>query len=793
MSRSSAQVNFTPDSDNSQNQVNFTPDQNPSILQGITSGVQDVINLPSEIGYGVLGSIAQGIGSPGSVLPDVYQNMRATIQNKLLPTALSGVKAAVSPAMDIANKLGALSPKDKNRYNNLSNIVPQYSPKDTQSPVSKVASILPYLYPGELGANAGAKAYDIASSLGKTGLTDLLKTKIGNTTIGKLISKSSGALDAGAKIASAGAGSSVATGQNPVEGATSGLLGNLALRGAGTLVRPQGAMRNLALEVANRTGTIAPEEVNNQLQGQFIQPGTPVGLGTATGSPLLQWAQGVTENMPGSMGTTMGKNVVKGQIKGANAVSNALGEQLKSMDNDKLSLENELADNSNTASSAINSVENSPLPVDSEAQNAVNNLTRNIPQGVMSSEHVVNGAQKYHKAARDTAAAMYDRFDPTKGDIGQISLASLSSENPKDMLPSYSSAARDQKVDEINLDNTWGNSDDLKGSIKKEMRKALNVANDGSDSPINLGEAVDRSKNLALLARKAYASGDGETGKRLSSLKNGLDSDIDNLMNKNGLSKESDVLRQANNIWANHVVPFRSTPNLNKATSGKGIFAPQSVANELLKSGNEDILSKLPQDVQDAALFNKLHGGSSPTNNRTSLPASSLSDKYNKMSDDYKISLRNRNPNLHAYFESLPNKIASDKANKINTVNNLNTYLKDYSTQNKTATNAINQSQDIVKNAKKLIDKNISRLDAPSAKLTSSDILKKVASLATLIPGVSLTYGRALTNALHDPEVLKAYTGREPNKFNIVPKKISGNTAKISSLLNAINTMGSNQ
>lgn len=773
----------------SQNQKSsrYKPSSQGSLGQHVLQGVEQTAQLPFSLGQMALGNLGEELMHPSDIPGDIYGGARAEIQNKLLPLLKKGLMSESSGMLGRAQKQGVVSPQEVQQAQQSQ--IPGYTPARPDDPQTRSAEMLFGMLPA---AAAGGVA-----ELGAGALMDLAPAAeegVAPTMAQRALSLARSP----AKIATGGVAAGLTQGQNPVTSAVQALTTGGLARAMGIGAAPQGAMRNMALKAAQETAQVAPEDVGANLAQQHIQPGEPVGLGTAVGSPKLQGLQDWLEGTPLTGGKALINKVRENQ---SNHISNIIDNNNatnSALEDSKASLENALNTHSNAIDSYKSNLNSSNLPVDEEGNQVVNSLAANTPQGVTVASNMQDGIKDAYDKNHAEAKELYDQLAP-KTPAGDIRLDKLAGSN-ENFLPNYKKAAKNLDVNNINLEDVWGkpHAKSTAGKIISEVKDANNI---NVNKPLTVSEAIDKIQHLSELSRAAYQANDGKTGIAIGAMRDGLSKDLDGSLRNNGYSNEADILQNANSIWKNKVTPFTSTPSMRKLVRN-GTRNALPVSKELLHINNNDLARLVPRSTSDESIHTIIHGGSAPTNNISNYLGSDVSGAYNGnvksgkggLSTEYKESIRNLNPTLGGYLENLPQRIRDESLQKQSVLNNADNIKTQLKNQNKLDLTSIENQQSDLKNSTNGLKKELDALKNPK----SEDIAKnwgKAAKFARDIGSMAITpYSRALTSALYDPKVLDAYLkGESPSKFSVVPQGITKASPLITATGMAVNQNEGNQ
>jgi hypothetical protein len=528
--------------------------------------------------------------------------------------------------------------------------------------------------------------------------------------------------------------------KNPLIGAPIGALANI---GGGAVAHTVGTglglafgSKNIMNKIGNsildylgksssKAGALPPEEAAENLAKNYTnaqgQP-TPVDIGTVANNPVLQSTyqslkyspfSGVADNMNQVKNQLSNKSLSDTQDKISAQIAQSSQEQQGiSAAHDQLAqqanagfqgqAQQQLSDPTmqslNQRLGAIQQEQGKYEGAINNAPSYLNNLTQGVPDKSNITTHLKQGVSDVYQ---DNKAASRQDYAPINN--SNLRLDQLS-DNP---FPNYSSAAKDLLANKENLTNLFGNDSDLGSALNKEVGNAKNVIDNNQNYGVTLPEAVTRIQNLGRLAASATGQGNRREGMLLGNLQDALSSDVHNLLNSSGNSDLSTKLLSANENFKNNVVPFWYNQTIRKSVTDKNYVPQQAKLATALHDpspASQYVLSSLPQEHQNAALYQLMTGGKGTSSGQSTLGAQDIANNYGKLNVDTKRAIANYNPQADQYFEGLSGALkVNDQLNSAKsyiqnqaykTQNNINTNLSNIESQRqKVLANIANQKQ----------------------------------------------------------------------------------------------------
>lgn len=230
----------------------------------------------------------------------------------------------------------------------------------------------------------------------------------------------------------------------------------------------------------------------------------------------------------------------------------------------------------------------------------------------------------------------------------------------------------------------------------------------------------------------------------LGNLRDSLSTDLDNTLRQSGNEDMANSLKTANSYYRNNVVPFWQNNEIRKAVTDNN-YIPQKakLATALHDSNNQTIMNQLPQNAQNASLYQLITGGKGTSKGTSNLTAEGIAKAYQKLPVDTKTMVSQYNPNADQLFESLPDMLAQNNQLPVKQLQEQLQQVK-------------NQKFGAVKegSAGSSLGEKLAKGLAVGGAAVGAHFLSPM-TLAASLP--AMLAGRALSKTLVNPELIQAY------------------------------------
>jgi hypothetical protein len=550
--------------------------------------------------------------------------------------------------------------------------------------------------------------------------------------------------------------------QNPatgiVSGEAAGLAGGLGGKALGSTIGTLAGTKNTVNSIGNKVldylsnanakgAALSPQEAADNLSTNYTGMGNQpvnVDIGTLANNPALK---GVYQGLKYVPFTNISKNI------------NLMNKQLsdKGISDIQTQLQNETQNPIvSSLNDQLNTMRTQQQPYNA-AINAAPDYLNNLPGGLSNranlTQELTDNTRTIYKANKAASAQDYAPINDSNIRLDKLGLDNV--------FQNYSSAAQDLLAKRENLTNLFGSDADLGSKLNTELDKAQGVLSNQQTYGMTLPEAVQRIQNLGRLSASATGQGNRYEGMLLGNLRDGLSSDVNNALMNSGNEDIASQLQTANTNFKNNVVPFWQNTEIRKSVTDPNYISPQTkLAKALHDPNNQTILSQLPNDSQNAALYQLITGGKGTSGGMANMGAADIAKSYAKLPVDTKTAVASYNPQADKYFEVLPQLLA--KNNELDAHQNL--LSKQLQTagiiQQKNIGNLTSQLQKLKKQSYGIAKEN-SSLGENTAKgvegagaLAAAHYLSPYAALG--LPVTSLA-GRTLAKSLNNPALVQAY------------------------------------
>lgn len=629
--------------------INVVPENQFKQLDNIQSGLT-LSNLPSlpNMARDVAGGIANGVGD--------LLNFPNTLANYFSPGQTSVPKLAP--------------------YNNVGNVFLPKNQNDVDKNIQNIGVYAPFMLGGE--AALGAEA--------APGLLARTATQAGANFAGGAASNPTDPISQGVQAALLGtafnAGGELAAGNlNPKN-----LIGNFILNrankamNAGSALNPQEAAENLATNYTDAQG--------NPLN---------VDLGTLINNQSLKNVYGGLGNIPFT-GVNDARNAIQNKIfdkKIGQAQTDLEDYQAKAptpppqlsaediplsplrqsyisdLQANLAALNKQNEDLVNYTSQPSMSLQSDIVPDLQNKQSDLDNLSQGLAQQINSAPSLLdslkNDVDNPNKISSAISAQVKKTYEDNKEEARSLyaplnnSSYRLDTLGIDDPFPNYRHAATELMVQRENLGNLFDSTSDLGSPLSSEIAKADAFLNPDKENDIDagmnlaptLGDMMSRSRAIGDKAADAFKSGDYNTHRLLSGLKDGLDTDIDTVLRNSGRADLANKLADAKSFYSNNVANFWDNPAIKKVVT-RGKVAPQAtLASALHDPNNESILNQIPQNIKNASLYQLLTKGTGE------IPSADvLASRWSSLGQEAKNSIQKYNPDAFNLFSGLKDALA---------------------------------------------------------------------------------------------------------------------------------------
>lgn len=435
-------------------------------------------------------------------------------------------------------------------------------------------------------------------------------------------------------------------------GAATGAATNAGMSGLGTLAGKiplnKNAIGNYILsklpKLSQNGAALTPEEAAENLQKNYTDiNGNPVNIdiGTLTNNPALKNIYEAGKFIPGT-GVSKNINLINKQIsdKAINDIQNKIDiENNQQPINDIHAQLQDIGNQQSQNSAAIN-----------QAPTFLDQLASGVNDRANITSELKNSTTKLYKNNKDNNSSLYAPINNSK-----LRFDTLGIDNP---FQNYGSAARTLLAQRDNLSNLFSDDSDLGRNLNGELDKAQSFINNQNNFGSTLPEVVQRIQNIGKLAASANSQGKRYEGMLLNNLRDGLSTDADTALRNSGNSDLANQLQIANTDYKNNVLPFYKNNEIRKAvTDNSYIPAKAKLANALHDPNNQTILNQLPNNYQNASLYQLMTGGKGKSSGFSNMSAKDIASAYAKVPLDAKRAVASYNPDADKYFENLPSTI----------------------------------------------------------------------------------------------------------------------------------------
>lgn len=483
-------------------------------------------------------------------------------------------------------------------------------------------------------------------------------------------------------LAGQGAAYGATQSQNPVTGAAIGaatnLGGGLAIKGIGKVggallgtQNTQNALGNRVLDYLNNASgkgnAIPPQEAAENLGTNYTGAnGQPlnVDVGTIANNPLLKGVYQKLAYLPGT-GVSKNNNIVARQLSDK-AISDAQNNLTNTANQSQDTLNNTYVNN------ALNQT-NARAQNSTTAQNLFSQLN-DLNKQQQPYQQAVSSAPSYFNSLGDGLGNRANLTQGIKGSVADVfqnnkaisnqnyapinnSTVRFDNTDQTNLFPNYASATNQLLANRENMSNLFDKDSDLSASLRNEIDKAQGVISNGSTYGVTLPEAVSRMQNLGQLQASANSQGRRYEGMLLGQLKDGLSTDVTNNLVNSGNGDLANQLQVANDYHKNNIVPFYQNNTIRKAVTSGYIPPKATLATALHDPNSQSILMQMPNEAQNASLYQLLSGGKGSSSGVSNLDAQGIGNAYSKLPVDTKTAVAQYNPQADQYFENLPDAV----------------------------------------------------------------------------------------------------------------------------------------
>jgi hypothetical protein len=495
---------------------------------------------------------------------------------------------------------------------------------------------------------------------------------------------------------------------NPVQGGLIGAAGNLAGGAVGEAIggalSPKNLIGNFILNRANKAmnagSALSPAEAAENLATNYTDAqGNPlnVDLGTLINNQSMKNVYGGLGSIPFT-GVNDARNAIQNKIfdkKIGQAQADLEDYQAKaptplpqlSAEDIPLSplrqsyisdlqanlsaLNKQNEDLVNYTSQPSMSLQSDIVPDLQNKQSDLDNLSQGLAQQINSAPSLLdslkNDVENPNEISSAISAQVKKTYEDNKKEARSLyaplnnSSYRLDTLGIDDPFPNYRHAATELMVQRENLGNLFDSTSDLGSPLSSEIAKADAFLNPDKENDIDagmnlaptLGDMMARSRSIGDKAAEAFKSGDYNTHRLLSGLKDGLDTDIDTVLRNSGRADLANKLAEAKSFYSNNVANFWENPAIKKVVT-RGKVAPQAtLATALHDPNNEGILNQMPQNIKNASLYQILTKGTGETPS-----ADALASRWSSMSQDAKNRVQQYNPDAFNLFSGLKDALA---------------------------------------------------------------------------------------------------------------------------------------
>ena len=410
----------------------------------------------------------------------------------------------------------------------------------------------------------------------------------------------------------------------------------------GAALSPKDAAENLA---TNYTGA----------NGQSLN----VDIGTLANNPLLKSIYQGLKYVPFT-GVSKNTNILNRALSDK-GIADTQSQLDQAYVNNALNQTNVKAENSNTAQSLFNQL------------NDLNQQQQPYKQAVESAPSYFNqlasGVENRANITQELKSNVFNVFDNNRKISNQnyspinnssLRLDTLGIDN---LFPNYGSAANELLANRENMNNLFDQDSDLSAKLRNELDKAQGLVSNNKNYGVTLPEAVTRIQNLGQLSASANSQGRRYEGMLLGNLKDGLSADLNNALTESGNGDLASTLSSANDYYKNNVLPFYQNNEIRKAVTSQNYIPPKArLATALHDPNSQSILMQMPNEAQNASLYQLLTGGKGTSSGMSNMNAQEIGSAYAKLPVDAKTAIYKYNPQADKYFESLPNYSAQNQA-----------------------------------------------------------------------------------------------------------------------------------
>ncbi len=232
-----------------------------------------------------------------------------------------------------------------------------------------------------------------------------------------------------------------------------------------------------------------------------------------------------------------------------------------------------------------------------------NNLGDHLKTGDSDIQEIKGNLTVLHKDASKEAGDIYT--DIRKSNVNLLDKG----EDPSHTLPNYNEAVNNMQSSSDTLNDIFGSSADIPSSLKKEIRSGKGILNiDTDESPLTVGNTVDRLQAIKAARRQAYSSNNGAAAQDLGSLHDALKKDLTNRLIGTPHEHLLHKLKNADDIWANRVIPLRhQDSNVKNLIFGKKFPSSGSIVNSIFNEGNRNIWDMMSPEAKNSSIRLKMN------------------------------------------------------------------------------------------------------------------------------------------------------------------------------------------
>jgi gas vesicle protein len=537
-------------------------------------------------------------------------------------------------------------------------------------------------------------------------------------------------------------------------------------------------------------GPLTPEETAMNMQQNFTGPDgkpLPVDIGTAAQSPGLQSIYNATQYTPFSGTAQKIAQVQTGQATkpimdiAQHAGIDTTGKTIPQISQEMDAIHGAAQDKVTQALAQVDA----PAAVSSATVDATPDILKQMSsafQGATNKAEVLSSSVNNELEAK--RAVQKQIYGPVN-DAENMPI-------PGNAFNNYAQAAAPLIQNKDILLEGFGNASDLKSQVSKEIGNAENLLTNPNENPLTLGAAKQKMQTLGSAAARLSANGNRQSASQLTSLRQGLQQDVDSYLRNSGNSNIADAWLQGNEYHQQEILPHENTPIIRKITQQSGIpskinagtyatkpYVPKSSAklsDELLDPNNANIIRSLPTDVQNAAIIAKLTNGK----NISGFTPEKTAAAWNGLDEDVQNSIGRVNPDIKAHLDNLQSEIDARNSAIQNQTGATKQYLK----------SAINDAQNIggmKDNLSKAIQNRYNTVTPQSKVSKGASMLlgagtglapfaayagAPLIGLPALLGGLGSTaLGRTASKTLSNPALLEAYMNR--SRFGVNQNMLS--------------------